>query len=562
MALALVASIATGLADPADGLAAPGKPDRVRERPVRSLAPDSDRVKETYVEVRSPLPASYGPHPKVCDWVGYLRFRNADGPRASSEADAVYVMIPGFIGGAASFDQLARHTVQSAAKRGMDVEFWALDRRANCLEDDTGIEAARKARDGTVGYDYYWNGQPGDGKTFPGWVSHEEARWLDHVGLARTMRDWYAVLKAGIPSRRQRARKVICGGHSLGGPLTAAFAGWDFDNDPKTKRDAGYRQCAAFIGLDTRLALDIFDSGPSADPAALFFQGMSASDSPYVDTPPLTPETFQLPGVFGVGTYFDPQRTDLLAELPHSGNIDLAIRLLYSRDAVHFATQMPSIRDFTVTNETVLAGVLDDNSQPLTFLRTSVGSVTGGPLVDKNFPSPDPTLALPEDPENPLYSWQNYDEVGGKGNPPPLNDEGEPYTSRESEVSDLRQVARGMFDARANYIEQYFPTRLLRDVQDAGDGDRSGDLSHLRYDGIAKRPAMLVNAGDSDTNENPDGGRAKRRKRPNDHRLSRHFSIPGYNHVDVIAAARRQNDGRPEPSAAALADFGAAVLKP
>jgi hypothetical protein len=209
----------------------------------------------------------------------------------------------------------------------------------------------------------------------------------------------------------------------------------------------------------------------------------------------------------------------------------------------------------------VLAGVLDDNSQPLTFLRTSVGSITGGPLVDKNFPSPDPTLALPEDPDVPLYSWQGYDEVGGKGNPIPLNDEGSPYTSRESEVSDLRQIARGMFDAPANYIEQYFPTELVRDVQDAGEGDRSGDLSHLRYNGVAKRPAMLVNAGDSGTNENKDRGRPERRKPPNKHRLSRSFSVPGYNHVDVIAAARRQNDGRPEPSAAALTDFGVAVLQ-
>ena len=29
--------------------------------------------------------------------------------------------------------------------------------------------------------------------------------------------------------------------------------------------------------------------------------------------------------------------------------------------------------------------------------------------------------------------------------------------------------------------------------------------------------------------------------------------MPGYNHLDVATAARRQNDGRPEPTSKALA---------
>jgi hypothetical protein len=42
--------------------------------------------------------------------------------------------------------------------------------------------------------------------------------------------------------------------------------------------------------------------------------------------------------------------------------------------------------------------------------------------------------------------------------------------------------------------------------------------------------------------------------------LSRTITIPGYNHLDVLDAARRQNDGRPEPTAAALAAFAIKVL--
>ena len=532
---------------------------RIEQR-VHSLAPDSKRVTETFVQVHDPLPESYGSHPEACDWVSYLRFRHRGGPRQAKRADAIYVIIPGFIGGASSFDQIARHTVENAAKRGKDVEFWALDRRSNCLEDDTGVDAAAKAHDASLAYDYYWNGKPADGRTFPGWVSHQDAAWLDHVGLAQTMQDWYTVLKRGIPGQRRRARKVICGGHSLGGPLTAAFASWDFDGDPQTRRDAGYKQCAAFVGFDTKLAINAF-SGTSLSSAGVLFQTITANPSPYVDVPPLTPETFQVPPVFGVGAFFDPQRTDLLPELPHSTNIDLAQRLLFSRDAAHFVTQMPDIRDFTLTNQTVLAGVFDDNSEPLTFLRASVGSVVGGPLTDKNFPSPDPTLALPEDPHTPLYSWETFNQVGAKGRPIPLNDEGQPYTSRESEVSNLGQLARAMFDAPANFIEQYFPKKILTDIQNAGNGDRSGDLSHLMYDGVAKRPAMLVNAGDSSTNTGEDTGPPAKGDPPNGRRLSRKITIPGYNHLDVVAAATKQNDRRPEPSAKALAGFGLKVRK-
>jgi hypothetical protein len=279
-----------------------------------------------------------------------------------------------------------------------------------------------------------------------------------------------------------------------------------------------------------------------------------------VDTPPIVPETIELPGVFGVGSFYDPSGTDLLKELPRTQNIDLAQRFLFSRDAVNFATGTPSIRDFTTTNQVTLAGVFDDNSAPLFFLRASLGFLTGGDLTDKNFPSKNPDLALPADTKAPLYGWQNYDEVGAGGAAIPLNDEGRPYTTRDGEASDVTQLARTMFEPPANFIEQYFPTQLLKDLQNAGKGDRSGDLSHIRYDGPAQRPAVVVRAGDSQSNDAPDTGPAFRGTPPNKKKRSRLLTVPGYNHLDVLTAARRQNDGRPEPTAKALADFAISVV--
>ena len=145
--------------------------------------------------------------------------------------------------------------------------------------------------------------------------------------------------------------------------------------------------------------------------------------------------------------------------------------MLFSRDAAHFATGDPDIRDFTLTNEVALGGrprrQLGAGSR---FLRSSVGQVVGGPLVDKNFPAPgggflgaaggsrDAALLVGELPP-------------GRAPPAttmPLNDEGEPYTTREGEVTDMRQLARTMFEAPANFTEQYFPTRILTDVARRG----------------------------------------------------------------------------------------------
>jgi hypothetical protein len=552
-----VVAIACALAG-AGAASAATRPGTTVERGIRSEAPDAKSVRASYVRVYDPLPASVGPHPSACDWLAYLRFRDPKGPRESARADAVVVLIPGFLAGGSSFDVLARNAVLNSAARGSHVEVWGLDRRANCLEDHTGVEAASRARDASVAYDYYWRGGEAGGRRFDGFKSGSEADFLREFGLERTVRDWYTVLTRAVPDRRQRVKKVICGGHSLGGPLTAAFASWDFDGDPDTIDDAGYNQCAGLVGLDTSVAID-GSSGAPGGASAFDVAGQNRA-APFIDAPPLTPETIQLPSVFGVGAFHRARGTDLLRKLPHSNNIDLAQRLLFSRDAANFVTGRPSIRDFTVTNEVVLSGVFDDNSAPIFFLRASLGFATGGPVVDKNFPGPSGGfLAIPSEPKTPLYSWRNYDEV----RPPiALNDDGEPFTTREGEVTDIHQLARAMFEAPADYVEQYFPTRILTDVTAAEEGDRSGSLSNLRYDGPSKRPLLLIQARDSDNNDPDDRGPPIAGERPNGLALSREWILPGYNHLDVAAAARRQNDGRPEPSSGSLTDFVFDVVRP
>jgi hypothetical protein len=527
----------------------------VTETPVRSEAPDAKRVKMSYVSIADPLPESVGPHPAACDSIGYLRFRARRGPAESKRADAVVTLIPGFLGGASSFDQIARNVVRDAAARKRFVEVWAIDRRANCLEDHTGVDAAARAGDATIAYDYYWGGEEVDGKTFGGFKTADQAAFVGTFGLARTMRDWNTVITTGLPGQKRRERKLICGGHSLGGPLTAAYSSWDFDGDPATDKDAGYRQCAGLVGLDTTLALG---GGASGGGPAAAIGDVVGTASPFVDVTPLSPETIQVPPIFGVGAFYEPDATGLSSALPRTPKLDVAQRTLFSRDAAHFASGVPDIRDFALTNEVALGGVFDDNSNPVSILRSSVGSVTGGPLADKNFPTPDPTLALPDDTAA-TYRWIPYDEVGRDGAPIEANDAGEPYTTRDSEVSDLTQLARAMFQSPADFTEQYFPTRLLVE----GFTAETGGFEDIRYDGPAQKPGLLIQAGDSGGNTAmaDEGPPVPGEEPPNDMALSSEVILPGYNHLDVVTAARKQNDGRPEPASRILTNFTLKVVK-
>ena len=428
------------------------------------------------MRIYDPLPAEVGEHPAACDWLEYLRFRHRDGPRNPRQADAVVVIIPGFLGGAGSFDQLARNTVRRAAQIGREIEYWALDRRANCLEDDTGVRAAAKAGDSTLAYDYYWGG---------GQVEGQDLRRLHPARGGRVPR----------PFRSRAHDRGLVHGAANSDPEPAA-AGEEGDlRRPLARRpadrglrelglrrrsraldDAGYKQCAGLVGLDTTLELGGGEGAGGAGVIGAATDALAGSGgAPYVNAPPLTPETIQVPNVFGVGAYFEGSRHRPAAgAAAHEEHRSLPAGPVLARCA-QFATNTPSIRDFTLTNEVTLAGVFDDNSAPLSFLRASVGQVVGGPLVDKNFPTPsNGELALPEEPSTPLYAWEGYRQVGA--GEIALNDSGEPYTTREGEVSDLRQLARTMWEAPANFTEQYFPTRILTDVVAAGGGDRSGEL--------------------------------------------------------------------------------------
>ncbi|WP_329215877.1 hypothetical protein OG352_09090 [Streptomyces sp. NBC_01485] len=529
------------------------------ETPVASTSPVAG-VTESVVRVKAPLPVSFGARPAACDWLSYLRYRSSDGPAASADADRILVAQPGILEGAGAFDSVARNTVARAAEQGRHIEFWALDRRSNCLEDHTGIDSG----DQHTAVDYYYRGKQVGGRAFAGFVGNDRLGWMARLGIEQTVRDQYDLLVAELPDQGLRARKVLCGGHSLGGVVTGYFATADFDGNPATTADAGYRQCAGYFALDTTVSTSLADlSGSIPDDSNLpdiglgygvVQAGLDSGVLPRSLSAPvlLNPATMTLLSIAGLGAVRDPgAEADLPAYLPADLNIETTNRFLFSKDAAAFLTGSPGVKDFRLTNAAVLGALLDDNSVPLAFLQSSVGFFDGGPVADKSFPvanggDQQPGLsgvaykAIPDRPHGPLYTWRDYDRVGDPDDPGYRSADGTPFTGADKEVTDLQELARSLAQQPLDFTEQYFPTKLITDLELAASPQVKRLVAHP--EGLTAHPTLTVLAGDGLL-----AGRIPADLRP--------VVADGYQHLDVLTAAPVQNNGRPEPVSTALTEF-------
>ncbi|MFI5472644.1 hypothetical protein ACIA6D_20715 [Streptomyces cacaoi] len=529
------------------------------ETPVTSTHP-ADGVTESVVRVKVPLPRSFGDRPAACDQLSYLRYRSADGPAAAADADRILVAQPGILEGAGAFDSVARGTVAKAAAQGRHIEFWALDRRSNCLEDRTGIASG----DQHTAVDYYYRAKPVDGRVFGGFVGDNRLGWMAKLGIEQTVRDEYDLLVHELPDQGLRKSKVLCGGHSLGGVVTGYFAAADFDGDPTTLADAGQNQCAGYFALDTTVSTSLADlSGSLPDDTNLpdiglgygvVQAGLDTGVLPRSLSAPvlLNPETMTLLAIAGLGAVRDADgEADLPAYLPSGINIEATNRFLFSKDAATFLTGSPGVKDFRLTNATVLGALMDDNSVPLAFLQSSVGFFDGGPVTDKSFPAANggtqPTQlfgvgykAIPAQPHGPLYTWRDYDRVGDADDPGYRSADGTPFTDAGKEVTDLQELARSLAEQPLDFTEQYFPTKLVTDIQLATSPQVRKLVVHPT--GLTANPTLTVLAGDGLL-----AGRIPADLHP--------VVAPGYQHLDVLTAAPVQNNGLPEPVSGALSAF-------
>ncbi|MEU8801329.1 hypothetical protein [Spirillospora sp. NPDC048819] len=535
------------------------------ETPVASSSPVTE-VSESVVRVKVPLPDSAGPHPEACDWLSYLRFRHKDGPAESAQADRILIAQPGILEGAGAFDSVARNTVAAAAQSGKHIEFWALDRRSNCLEDGTGVRAGLEAGDVHLAVDYYYRQKEVDGRKFAGYQTNDQVEWLQNVGLEQTVRDQYDLMVRELPDQRTRKQKTLCGGHSLGGVLTAYFAEWDFDGNHATTDDAGYNQCSGYFALDTRIEKGLPGMGGEVPAdwipliefgAGAVRAGLEAGIIPRALSAPavVNTETMNLLAIAGLAANLDPGgESDLPAYIPSGFNQDMTYRLLFSKDYPTFLKGSPTIKDFRFTNAAALGGLLDDHSQPLAFMQASVGFWDGGRIVDKEFPAPNnleelglgglarllgkEKKAIPDEPGGPLFTWRNYDRVGAPDDPGYTSKDGTPFTSAGKEVTDIAELARSLSEHPLDFTEHYFPTKMVADIALAGSPGIADDAVH--EGGITANPVINLEAGDGLGFSDPQPG---------------DVIAPGYQHIDVLTASAVQNDGEPEPISTNLAAF-------
>ncbi|MGW6012425.1 hypothetical protein [Streptomyces sp. NPDC055210] len=537
------------------------------ETPVSSASPVAG-ITETQVSLRIPLPAAAGSHPARCDRLAYLRYRSSDGPSKSADADRILVAQPGILEGAGAFDSVARNTVRAAADRGEHIEFWALDRRSNCLEDNAGIATGSVSR--AVGY--YYGGRRIDGRAFDGFLTSDQVGWLGEVGLEQTVRDQYDLLTAELPDQRLRKEKVLCGGHSLGGVLTGVFSTWDFDGNSATTADAGFNQCAGYFALDTTIAVDLDDlnggSGsldgdllprgtvPETGLGYTVVQaGLRSGVLPRFLALPavINPEIMNLLAISGLAARTAPAaQSTLQSALPANENIETTTRTMFSKNAAVFLSGKPTIRDFRLTNEALLGAFMDDNSAPLSFIQTSVGLFDGGRLADKDFPVSNdvqgsPALfgtelkAIPDEPGGPLYTWRDFDRVGAPDDPVHRSADGTPFTTAAKEVSDIGELARSLSEQPLDFTEDYFPTKLVTDLSLVDDERIARHMTHP--EGPTARPVITFVAGDGILAD-----RVPADKNP--------VVLPGYQHLDVLTSAPVQNDGSRERIATLLSAFG------
>ena len=164
--------------------------------------------------------------PARYDRVGVLEV----GPR---RARNILILNPGTSASAAYFAPLAR----TVARRAKGWQVWAVERRENLFEDHSALNRAKAGRATARELFDYYLGYLTDSSVAP----HFEPIPDEDVAFARAwgMRVEIGDLRRVVRAAQRRGRRVVMGGHSLGGSITTAYATWDFRGRPGARGLSG-----------------------------------------------------------------------------------------------------------------------------------------------------------------------------------------------------------------------------------------------------------------------------------------------------------------------------------
>ncbi len=201
--------------------------------------------------------------------VDYVRTRVSG---AAGNPRVILVLVPGFLGGAGTFDPIARDLARAF---GGNLEVWAINRRSNQLEDRRGGLHARSMAEAAggdaaaidqalaEGVRFYFptsdvdgDGMPDGPFTLPDAFGNDsdfiklvqdDVRFGAYWGADTYARDWRALVLAARQVVGPEGL-VIFGGHSLGTTWTGIFAAYDFDPGPGV--EAGYQLVDGLLLLE------------------------------------------------------------------------------------------------------------------------------------------------------------------------------------------------------------------------------------------------------------------------------------------------------------------------
>ena len=402
--------------------------------------PASALVEEGSVAIRrevflvpgvTPLPNSLtaSPTPAEYNYVRVVRYRvDSDPPRP---ARAVAVLMPGFLGGASSYDPMARALVRRSTANDA-YEAWAIDRRSNLLEDHHGLDVAEVRKDPEIAMRYYFESEPAEGKTFGGFVGQGELDFASEWGLATTIGDLRKVIEL-VPQSERKSR-VFLVGHSLGASISEEYAAWDFDGA------AGFSELAGLVLVDgvsrqegnaaPTITEQEYREGPMGGPAGFNPPGLDAIEKTtrYISLPILNLDVYPVAATSAMRAIWSP---DKIVDDPYRDKSFLTLLTL---------PEIPKM-----TNRAAMGFAFDDASNGVSFAAVSCGEGAGGPITE--YEGIFGKLFHPSDPKA-TYTWVEYD----KKNP--------------REHTSLDDISRSWFEGPSlDFAEWYFPARLSLDAQ-------------------------------------------------------------------------------------------------
>lgn len=522
-------------------------------------------VKMEEKSIYAPAPSDNGQPPAACDYIRYLSFT----PKASDmEPDAVLMLAPGMDTGMGALTNLGRNLIYVAKTyHNANIQVLVAERRGNCLEDLTGVNAAEELQDINTAIDYYYNAKPINGKIFEGFVTNEQAPYLSEFGVKLNIEDFYKIITTEVPDPEIRRQKLFLAGHSISGLTMSIFAAWDFDGDPSTLDDAGYRNCAGFIALDTFITVDpemnnaLYDLFPEQMRTLLrntitkssyksMVANLRSGKLSRILLPKILPESFMLTELSAMQADWAPnQESTLLDTVPYSENVDGYLKTILSGTYRDFMQPESAYKDIRCTNLALFGLLIDDNFNPSTGGSLSLGFLGNGKVADKNFPIPNmidnfpamsdmiqtlfpPSLYYPTEKASTLYKWANFDEF-----------ESSAFTTPEDEVVDIYDYIRGVYSGPTNYYEWYFPIRHFVDVTAVIEKGWIGDANHYRHtDYESKVPILKLVSEYGIVTPYPAAN------------MDNSVFFKGYTHFDIVMASANRSS-RPSKVVESILDF-------